>query len=266
MPLNDLWMDAPGLLDALGAPVGADTALAAVDAIVFAPTTGSTPLTATLVIDRSDSGTVPVALVRTDRENLWAKVIFKPAAATRLGLQAVPSDAIVRSPRPLTAAQRRALDALSVSFGQRNDMSQWVHLMFGRPAASTRTLRTLALVGALVLTLLVVGLGLALVAAESRQEQALLRALGARPRAVRRTRMVQAVTLAGLGGVLAVPVGFGPTAAFLAGPGNRPVVFPTAAALAVALAIPLAVAVAVAFAGWAASARPLSAGLLSGDS
>lgn len=266
MPLGDLWMDTPGLLDVLDAPVGAAAALAAVDAIVLAPITTRGPVTGTLVIERTDSGTLPVALVRTGREELWGKVIFKPAAVTRLGLQAVPSGAMVRSPRPLTAGQRRALDALSVSLGQRNNTGPWVQLTFGRPGPSTRTLRTLALAGALVLTLLVVGLGLALVAAESRQEQALLRALGARPRAVRRTRVVQAVTLAGLGGVLAVPVGFGPTAAFLAGPGNRPVVFPTAAALVVALAIPLIVAIAVAFASWAANARPVSAGLLSGES
>lgn len=102
-------------------------------------------------------------------------------------------------------------------------------------------------------------------AAESRQEQALLRALGARPRVVRRTRVVQAVTLAGLGGALAVPVGFGPTAAFLAGPGNRPVLFPTAAAVAVAVAIPLTVAVAVALAGRISSARPFGTTLLSED-
>jgi putative ABC transport system permease protein len=266
MPLNHLWVDGPGLLDAFGAPAGADAALAAVDAIVFAPTATDAPVTGTLVIERTDSDTLPVALVRTSREELWANVVIKPTAATRLGLEAVPYDAIVRAPGPLTAAQRRALDDLSVSFGRQNGSAQSVHLMFGRPAASTGTLRTLALAGALALTLLVVGLGLALVAAESRQEQALLRALGARPRAVRRTRVVQAVTLAGLGGMLAVPVGFGPTAAFLAGPGNRPVLFPTAAALAVTLAIPLAVAIAVAVTGWATAARPVSAGLLSGES
>ena len=266
MPVNDLVVDRPGVLAAFGAPAGAGAALAGADAIVFAPTASGPPLTATVVVDRAESGSLSVALVRTDRKDLWATAVIKPAAATRLGLQAVPSGAIVRAPRPLTAAQRRALDAVSLSLGQPNDAGRSVSLDFARPPASTQTVRTLALAGALAMTLLVVGLGLALVAAESRHEQALLRALGARPRATRRTRVAQAVTLAGLGGLLAVPVGFGPTAAFLAGPGNRPVVFPTTAALAVALAIPLAVAIAVALAGRVTGARPVSAGLLSEES
>lgn len=48
--------------------------------------------------------------------------------------------------------------------------------------------------------------------------------------------------------------------------GQGPLVFSMVAALAVSIAIPLAVAITVAVAGWATGARPVNAGLLSGES
>lgn len=264
--LHTLWADGPGLFDALGAPSGTDRALAAADAVTFAPTAAGAPVQATLLVGRDALGTLSLAVVRTERADLWGNVVVAPATVARLGLLAGPADTVVRAPRPLTAGQRRHLDDLSLSLGRRGDLNADVWFSFHRPAPSSRALRTLAVAAALAFTLAVVALGLALVAAESRQEQALLRALGARPRAARRTRVVQALTLAGLGGGLAVPVGFGATAAYLAGPDTRPVHFPTGTAIAVAVAIPLAVALATALAARVTGARPLGAALLSEES
>ena len=67
--------------------------------------------------------------------------------------------------------------------------------------------------GALAVTLLVVAIGLALAAAESRDERDILVAVGARPRTMRSMAGVKAVVLTTTGVALGVPAGLIPSLA-----------------------------------------------------
>jgi hypothetical protein len=125
--------------------------------------------------------------------------------------------------------------------------------------------------GALVFTLLVVAIGLALSAAESREERDVLVAVGARPRTLRRVAGLKALGLAVAGAALAIPTGFVPVTLVIragasAGSVVKPVSFPWLTAGLLLVAVPL-VAAAAAWLGSRVAqwARPVQMSSLSVD-
>src|SRR5204862_7266571 len=104
-------------------------------------------------------------------------------------------------------------------------------------AGSIRRLLTL---GTMVIAILVLSVAVALVSAESRRDHAILVAVGAEPRIRRKVVGANALLLAALAGLLAIPAGFVPAAVIqLARAAPYPVVVPWEAWLAVGLATPL---------------------------
>lgn len=111
---------------------------------------------------------------------------------------------LLRAERPLTSAQVRQAEVTARRLGQR------VTAETGPPALAGGAIRTVALVGAGGLSLLVVGIGLALIAAETRSADETLVAVGAPPRARRGLAAARAAVLTVVGGLLAVPAGLLP--------------------------------------------------------
>jgi ABC-type lipoprotein release transport system permease subunit len=104
---------------------------------------------------------------------------------------------------------------------------------------------------ALVFSLFVVGVSLALAAAESKDERDILTIAGAPPGLLARMAGARAWLLAVLGAAMAVPVGFLPVIVFAKAQGQRsssggyatdfPLVFPTRTVLLLVVVVPLTV-------------------------
>lgn len=179
-------------------------------------------------------------------------VLVTPARAKELGFTFTTSELIGTAPTSLTSAQRDRLqtigDAAYVTDAFYNtDTGAAVHegVMFaqGRQVSLT-TVQLWIVGGTLVFTLLVVAIGLALSAAESREERDVLVAVGARPRTLRRVAGLKALFLAVAGAFLAIPAGFVPVTLVVrtATPDLspvKPVVFPWLTATLLLLAVPL---------------------------
>jgi ABC-type antimicrobial peptide transport system permease subunit len=115
--------------------------------------------------------------------------------------------------------------------------------------------------GALVLSMLVVAIGLALAAAEGREERDTFVIVGAKPSSMRRQAAARAAVLALVGIGLGVPLGFVPTwvvdrVANDAGPSSAgvPIGFPWLVVVTLVVVVPSAVA-GVAWAGSALGQR-----------
>jgi hypothetical protein len=113
---------------------------------------------------------------------------------------------------------------------------------------------------ALVFSLFVVGVSLALAAAESKDERDILTIAGAPPAALARSAGARAWLLAAIGGALAVPVGFLPVVVFSYASHDQlvderfPLVFPGRTVLMLLVAVP-AIVCAVSFASSATAQR-----------
>lgn len=172
--------------------------------------------------------------------------------AADLGLRQVPGDVVLVAPGPITASQASRLRDL-----QRDALDQARDAAFDGPAVTTEVtthrdlgrttdgpVNALALQGifaALVLAicLLVIAMNLWLAAAESRDERDLLEVVGASPATLRRTSSHKAVLLAGLGTVLAIPLGFLPAVVVSRAMSPRlPVVFPWAITALLVVVVP----------------------------
>ncbi len=149
------------------------------------------------------------------------ELMITEQTARRLGFDIVEFGAIVRNDAPLTQTQR---DALSRTF-EGTALEEWY-----RDAGSTtgratgwwafvegteRDVTTAQFQGivlgiVLALTLVVVAIGLALAATESRDERDVLVAVGARPRTMRSMAGSKAVVMTLTGVALAIPTGLIP--------------------------------------------------------
>ncbi len=107
---------------------------------------------------------------------------------------------------------------------------------------------------ALVLVLVVVGLGLALEAAEGRDDRDTLVALGASPSTLAALVAWKAGLIAGVGGLLAVPLGYG-TLWLCVAAARRQTTFPWIVAIGVAVVVPVVVAALAWFASRIAQQR-----------
>ena len=149
------------------------------------------------------------------------ELMITEQTARRLGFDIVEFGAIVRNEAPLTQTQR---DALSRSF-EGTALEEWyrdVGSTTGRATGwwafvegterdvTTAQFQGIVLGVVLLLTLVVVAIGLALAATESRDERDVLVAVGARPRTMRSMAGSKAVVMTLTGVALAIPTGLIP--------------------------------------------------------
>ena len=226
--------------------------------------------------------TFDVAPMR-DRPAMWAyadQPMITPATAAALGLSVGSSETLFVAPDGLTAEQRRALEDISgqavlrvgpgsafLPPAELSASGYAVNLGSAPPHETSRTLIDTVIVGgALLFILAVVAVGLALSAAESRDERDVLLAVGAPPRSMRRVAAQKAVLLTAAGGVLDVPTGFLPVAVVLAQVTNEPIRFPWLVAAGCVAAVPILVgAITLAGSALAQRVRPVRMSTLAAD-
>jgi ABC-type lipoprotein release transport system permease subunit len=160
-----------------------------------------------------------------------------------------------KTPGALTETQRGDLEDVQhdLQSGPGGAVSEWVGLEWSSPEAGPSPFQLeLILSGvALVFSLFVVGVSLALAAAESKDERDILTIAGAPPGTLARSAGARAWLLAVLGAAMAVPVGFLPVIVFARAqsqgrqPGyldeGFPLVFPTRTVLLLVVVVPLVV-------------------------
>jgi hypothetical protein len=231
--VTTLAVASPRLLDALGAPPAAARLLARGHVVAFGPVPDD--LAARHVVPLSDgSQEGPVVLTRDDvvalpgseeRTRQLPRFVVPAGWAQERGLPTREAGVLLRDAEPLDGATRAALGRIGGTF---DSDAQVRHEVLGTPAPASPTgpavmydfpqpdqWAFVGIVGAVLLafTLLVVAISLALNATESRDEAALLAALGAPPRVRRSITGWQAALLPLTGTLIGVPLGLGCAAA-----------------------------------------------------
>jgi putative ABC transport system permease protein len=186
-------------------------------------------------------GNLPAVVIAADRA---AQVGLLPASWDSILLRA----AAPLTPDQIDAARAVAARAPGTSVTSLEDTT-----------LSADPLRKGALALAAVSAIAIVGVAVALVAAESRRDHAILVAVGAGPGTRRKVVGATALLLAALAGLIAVPAGFLPTALIQRAAGEGyPIVVPWFAIVVVTLAVPALAGLLAA----AVSRRPPAARLL----
>jgi putative ABC transport system permease protein len=202
-------------------------------------------------------GTVqPLATVASERSfgSMWG-ILVSPALLDDLGVD--PHDAALAyvSERPLSSEQVDEVEALrdDWQFGAAPGEESFLEVSVRWPEEGPTPVQVeLILTGLAVLfAVLVVGVSLALAAAESRDERDVLTVAGAGPGSLARSAGAKAWLLAGIGAAMAVPIGLLPASVFVtADDGDMQFVVPWRTIGLLVVALPVVVA-AVA---WATSA------------
>lgn len=204
------------------------------------------------------------------------RVLVTPERAKALGLVPTTDLIVMRAPRPLSDADRAAIQDISeehrdAMLDTQEPGGELVSLnsdvMYPSTTLSPRLLEALLTLAALVLSLFVVAVSLALAAAETRDERDVLVIVGAPPPTMRRTSGRKALLLSLLGAALAVPVGFLPVSVFaMASDADLPLIFPWRVVLLLIVAVPLVAAVVTTtFSGIALRVRPVRASTMAFD-
>jgi putative ABC transport system permease protein len=192
----------PELLAAVGAPPSAAAALSAGEVVVLhdpgsEPATGLAELIAPGAVRVVELDLAPDAV---------PPIVLSAETLERSG--AVPAQEItrwlVRLAGPVDDAQRQQARELAARFGQR------VTVETGPLAINSGAIQAVVLAGAGALSLLIVGVGLALISREARRDDSVLTCVGASPQDRRGLAAARAGTLTLLGGVLAIPAGLLP--------------------------------------------------------
>lgn len=191
----------------------------------------------------------------------FSSLLLTEERATELGLSIAPIATLVRADHDLTSDERGALEDLQWDVQDSHGVS-YTSMEWNYPRSGPSPLQLeLILTGlALVFSLFVVGVSLALAAAESKDERDVLTTAGAPPAALARSAAVRAWLLAGIGGAMAIPVGFLPVVVFANAASadtfsdRFPLIFPTRTALLLLALVPVVVA-AVSWAGSASAQR-----------
>lgn len=220
--------------------------------IVTAPNYEASPVGGVTVTDRRDPSTpghpVPVVDGREYELGMLPRVLVTTAVGTRLGLVERAPATIIRTPKPLTRAQLTLVrDTIedyrldtSVMDARAPQLNVFAETLFPDDSINPLLLEALLSGTALLFSLFVVAVSLALAAAETRDERDVLTVVGASPRTMWETSGRKAVYLTALGGALAVPVGFLPVVVFnLASNPTPPLVFPWRVVLLLLIVIPL---------------------------
>lgn len=189
-----------------------------------------------------------------------SQILISEARAEELGVGVEDIGTAFQADHALTEAERDGLE--DVEFEAQSEATRRTELRWEYPRTGPTPFQMeLVLTGlALVFSLFVVGLSLALAAAESKDERDILTIAGAPPGALARSAGTRAWLLAAIGGVMAVPVGFLPVVVFARASassqrfGGFQLIFPTRTAVVLLLAVPAIVA-AVAWGSSAAAQR-----------
>jgi putative ABC transport system permease protein len=186
----------------------------------------------------------------------WNQYVISPQRASELGLRASSMpvvNAVFRAGRPLTSAEMaRAKDIVSAEpdVGVASEAD---------PSGGADLLRGVATLAGTVVALLIVGVIIALLSAESRRDRVILVAIGAGPRSRRSLAGASAALVGLLSAVFGVAVGLAPTMVFLRGQGGaHPLVVPWTVIGVVVLVVPAIAGLAAA----AVSRQPKAAQLL----
>jgi putative ABC transport system permease protein len=194
-----------------------------------------------------------------------------------LGLDATVVGVLFDLPAPLTDEQRVDLDDLRSELGWSQvstmttavpergvapvEAGRWLQLDYFSPSDGPTPFQLELLLSglALVFALFVVGVSLALAAAESKDERDVLTIAGASPRVLARAAGARAWLLAGIGAAMAVPAGFLPVMVYArAETDDFPLVFPVRTVGLLLVAVPAVCAVvALASSATAQRLRPL---------
>lgn len=196
------------------------------------------------------------------------RILMTPSRAEDLGLGSTASLTVLRAPGPLSGADRAALQDISdgyrdLALDRQGPGDQMISLDFNvlypTETLNPRLVETLLTAAALVLSLFVVAVSLALAAAETRDERDVLVVIGAPHATMRHTSGRKALLLTLLGASLAVPVGFLPVSVFTAASeSDLPPIFPWRVVLLLVVAVPIVAALATtAFSGIALRLRPV---------
>lgn len=204
------------------------------------------------------------------------RILMTPARAAALGLAPSGDLTVLRAPGPLSGADRTAVQDISDEYRDLaldaqqpggETVSVNFNVLYPSETPDPRLLEALLTAAALVLSLLVVAVSLALAAAETRDERDVLVVVGAPPATMRHTSGRKAFLLTLLGAALAVPVGFLPVSVFTAASENDlPLVFPWRVVLLLVAAVPIVAAlVTTAFSGLALRLRPVRVSTMAFD-
>jgi hypothetical protein len=228
------------------------------------------------VVSTTEFEAVPIGPDHAFGFGSGGQVIVTPERAEELGFEVVATGAVLRSPQPLTADEVDDLQRLALGLEADHEQAlatlppgapepPGLRVDFREPSfyAGPAFLEAVPAGVALLFTLFVVAAGLALAAAETRDERTILLALGAAPRTVRRTSAYKAFLLTLLGGGLAVPLGLVPVHVYTRlGTDPAAVPFPWRTVATLVVAVPLVAALAAALASWAGArwGRPAPGG------
>lgn len=196
----------PRLLEALGAPPAAHDALAAGEVLVLhdpdAPAATPPPVAQAELVAPEGVRVVELDLV----PEAVPPVVLSADTFARSGAVRAREFTrwLVRLTGPAGEGQLAQARAVAERLGQR------ITVETGPPTINSGALQAGATAGAGVLSLLIVGVGLALISREARHDDTLLTSVGASPRARRSLAAARAGTLTFLGGALAVPAGLLP--------------------------------------------------------
>jgi hypothetical protein len=182
------------------------------------------------------------------------ELLVTPQTVRDLGLVSRPGDVVFRSPEPITGDQRDKLERIELLL--RADRwapegavepvggpSVWLEMRSPAGYASPALIEAAPAGVALLFALFVVAAGLALGAAETRDEHDVLAVVGASPSTTRRAGGCKAFLLTLLGGAIAVPVGLLPLRVISRlDPEALPFVVPWLTIALLLVAIPLLVA------------------------
>lgn len=225
----------PALVDAMALPDSVRDLLGEVDFVEMTSSDNmrfrpDRPQTVTIV---SESGHITASMQSAIGPVHWSWwTLISPERAEALGFDIVEDGLLLVNPTDLTDAQVQDIEdlvygdeavrsafvepgdppepALDAAVPTGPDHGLSLRLNWSAPWASAVVVNALIIAVAVLLTLLIVAVGLALSATESRDERDVLVAVGARPRTLSRVAGAKAVVLAGTGVLLGVPTGYLP--------------------------------------------------------
>ena len=208
--------------------------------------------------------TFPIPIIGVPHSVGSFTLLITPAKADALHLPVQPSAVLYRSPRALDRSTRVQLDDLQIDQAYEGNVGETYiadQIVWRIPDSGLTSLQLELLLTSLALlfSLFVVGASLALAAAESRDERDVLTVAGAPPSSLARAAGARAALLAGIGGLLAVPIGFLPVVVYARTvEGHFPLIFPGRTVLILLVAVPAVVgAVALVTSASAQRLRPV---------
>lgn len=198
-----------------------------------------------------DGSTQPAGIVAAKHSVAAAPadVLITEALAKSLGLEIVADTDLYTNPRALTTHQQDAIDDVRLDDLDQHPggVDSYLNTSIYLPGSGISPFAIqLILAGvALAFALFVIGASLALAAAESKDERDVLTAAGAAPSVLARAAGSKAVLLAGIGGLMAVPIGFLPVLVYAQSESDGfPVIFPTTIVVLLVLGVPTVVGLA----------------------